>query len=103
MVSEDSHKPLRDDVRRLGTLLGETLVRQEGEDLYRRVERVRALAKQARQRSSGFDELADELTSMPIDAAVPVARAFAQFLHLANVAEEYHRVRRRRAYQRDPL
>jgi len=33
---------------------------------------------------------------------VPVARAFAQFLHLANVAEEYHRIRRRRAHQRDP-
>ena len=39
---------------------------------------------------------------MPLDAAVPVARAFAHFLNLANVAEQHHRVRRRRAYQRDP-
>jgi phosphoenolpyruvate carboxylase len=102
MLAEDSQKPLRDDVRRLGTLLGETLRRQEGEDLYRRVERVRACAKDARRRSNGFHDLADELGSMPLDAVVPVARAFAQFLHLANVAEEYHRIRRRRAHQRDP-
>src|SRR5258705_4481478 len=102
MLAEDSQKPLRDDVRRLGTLLGETLVRQEGEDLYLRVERVRACAKDARRRSNGFHDLAHELASIPLDAAVPVARAFAQFLHLANVAEEYHRIRRRRAHQRDP-
>src|SRR6188768_57294 len=93
--AEDTRKPLRDDVRRLGTLLGETLVRQEGEDLYRRVERVRACAKDARRQSNGFEALAGELAAMPLDAAVPIARAFAQFLHLANVAEEYHRIRRR--------
>jgi phosphoenolpyruvate carboxylase len=39
---------------------------------------------------------------MPIAEAVPVARAFAHFLNLANVAEQHHRIRRRRAYQRDP-
>src|SRR5207302_7646271 len=64
-------------------------------------------AKDARRRSSRavdgtFLDLAEELALMPVDAAVPVARAFAQFLHLANVAEEYHRIRRRRAHQRDP-
>ena len=39
---------------------------------------------------------------MPMDAALPVARAFAQFLHLANIAEQHHRIRRRRMHQRDP-
>jgi phosphoenolpyruvate carboxylase len=71
-------------VRRLGTLLGETLVRQEGEDLYRRVERVRACAKDAAAPPGvrrTFHDLAEELASMPLDAAVPVARAFSQFLH----------------------
>src|SRR5437870_13647897 len=102
MLTENSQKPLRDDVRLLGMLLGETLIGQEGEDLYRRVERVRGFAKRARlarERSESseraiaseeeaFRELAAELGAMPLDAAVPVARAFSQFLHLANVAEQ---------------
>src|SRR5919198_968983 len=104
---EDPHKPLRDDVRLLGTLLGETLRRQEGHALYDRVERVRRLAKRARGGDASasreaFDALAGELGAMPVDAALPVARAFAHFLNLANVAEQHHRVRRRRAYQRNP-
>jgi phosphoenolpyruvate carboxylase len=102
---EHAHKPLRDDVRLLGGLLGETLIRQEGEELYQRVERVRACAKRARRADSTaptFGELAEDLSAMPLEAAVPVARAFSQFLHLANVAEQHHRIRRRRAHQRDP-
>jgi phosphoenolpyruvate carboxylase len=99
----DPHKPLRDDVRLLGELLGDTLRRHAGEAIFRTVERVRALAKSGR---AGHDEdfrvLADELASMSLDDAVPIARAFAHFLHLANVAEQHHRIRRRRAYQRDP-
>ncbi|HTM25910.1 MAG TPA: phosphoenolpyruvate carboxylase [Vicinamibacterales bacterium] len=107
MLAEDSHKPLRDDVRLLGELLGETLIRQEGEDLYQRVERVRGCAKRARRRAGdgdgeAFCDLAGELAAMPLEATVPVARAFAQFLHLANVAEQHHRIRRRRAYQLNP-
>jgi phosphoenolpyruvate carboxylase len=99
----DSHKPLREDVRLLGELLGDTLKRHAGADLFRLVERARALAKSAR---SGHDEdfrlLADELGRMSLDDALPIARAFAHFLHLANVAEQHHRIRRRRAYQLDP-
>ena len=102
--ADDPHKPLRDDVRLLGTLLGETLRHQEGEALYERVEQVRNAAKSARSqaRDRELDDLALELSSMPLTEALPVARAFAHFLHLANIAEQHHRVRRRRAYQRDP-
>ena len=107
MLFEDPHKPLRDDVRLLGTLLGETLRRQAGDALFERVERVRGLAKRARRGDAAesrqaFDLLARELDAMPVDAALPIARAFAHFLNLANVAEQHHRVRRRRAYQRNP-
>jgi phosphoenolpyruvate carboxylase len=107
MLAEDSQKPLRDDVRLLGSLLGETLISQEGQDLFDRVERVRVAAKAARGRdvagsARAFGELAEELSSMPLEAAVPVARAFSHFLQLANVAEQHHRIRRRRAHQRDP-
>ena len=106
MRVQDPHKAIRDDVRLLGELLGDVLRRQEGDALFQRVEAVRALAKQRRSASSSgadsFDALTGELAGVPIAEAVPVARAFAHFLNLANVAEQHHRVRRRRAYQRDP-
>ncbi len=99
----DPHKPLRDDVRLLGELLGNTLRAREGEALFQTVERVRALAKSARSGDAqDFERLAGAMSGMPIDAALPVARAFAQFLNLANIAEQHHRTRRRRAYQANP-
>lgn len=96
-------QPLRDDVHLLGDLLGETLRAQEGTGLFQMVERVRALAKSGRAgNAEDFDRLSELLASQPTDAALPVARAFAHFLNLANIAEQHHRVRRRREYQRDP-
>ena len=98
----DPHKPLRDDVRLLGELLGDTLRAHEGEELFARVEEVRALAKRAHAGdAAAFESLADRLADMPIGAAVPIARAFSHFLTLANIAEQHHRVRRRRDYARD--
>jgi phosphoenolpyruvate carboxylase len=98
-----SDQPLRDDVHLLGDLLGETLRAQAGTELFEMVERVRALAKSGRAgNADDFDQLAELLASQPTDAALPVARAFAHFLNLANIAEQHHRVRRRREYQRDP-
>ncbi len=101
-MAADPHKPLRDDVRLLGELLGETLKAHDGEGLYQTVERVRALAKSGRAgNDADFRLLADDLSRMPLDDALPVARAFAHFLNLANVAEQHHRIRRRREYQHD--
>ena len=102
-MTTDPHKPLRDDVRLLGELLGDTVKADAGAEVLDTVERVRALAKSARAGSpEAFASLADVLAGMSLEKAFPVARAFAQFLHLANIAEQHHRVRRRRAYQRDP-
>lgn len=101
----DPHRPLRADVRLLGRLLGDTLRRHEGDAFFERVERVRAAAKSARHAQHSGNPLADlatELAAMPVNEALPIARAFAHFLNLANIAEQHHRVRRRRAYQRDP-
>jgi phosphoenolpyruvate carboxylase len=102
-MPEPSDKPLRDDVHLLGDLLGQTLCAQEGAELFEMVERVRALAKSGRAgNAADFDRLAELLAAHPTAEALPVARAFAHFLSLANVAEQHHRVRRRRDYQRDP-
>jgi len=98
-VPADPHKPLRDDVRLLGELLGETLRARGGATLFDTVERVRALAKGSRSgRGEQFAELAALLADLPVESATPLARAFSHFLSLANVAEQHHRIRRRRAY-----
>ena len=93
-LSSDRQQPLRDDIRLLGTLLGETLRAQEGPRLYEAVERVRAFAK------TDFAALDRTLQELQLEDALTVARAFAHFLSLANIAEQHHRVRRRRDYER---
>jgi phosphoenolpyruvate carboxylase len=102
-MNDDPHKALRDDVRLLGDLFGEALRSLEGEALFQLVEDARALAKGARAGDpTAFQELADRLSDLPLASALPIARAFAQFLTLANIAEQHHRIRRRREYARDP-
>ncbi len=99
----DPHAPLRDDVRTLGALLGQVLREQAGVDTYETVERVRTLSKSARGGDPDAGEaLTTLLAELPVEQAIPVARGFAQFLALANIAEQHHRTRRRRDYQRDP-
>ena len=98
----DPHKPLRQDVRLLGELLGNTLQERGGRQLFDAVEQVRNLAKATHAGDRPLADLSHVLESLPVDAAIPLARAFTHFLNLANVAEQHHRIRRRRAYQRDP-
>jgi phosphoenolpyruvate carboxylase len=67
------------------------------------VEQVRAIAKAAHETGEEpFDRLADLLRELRLPGAVQIARAFAHFLNLANIAEQHHRVRRRRDYARGP-
>jgi phosphoenolpyruvate carboxylase len=102
-MHEDVHKPLRDDVRLLGELLGDALRAREGPEVFQLVEQVRALAKRGRAGSDeDFRALGTRLRDMSTDDALTVARAFAHFLTLANIAEQHHRIRRRRAYGRTP-
>lgn len=103
MSARDPQEPLRDDVRMLGEMLGQTLRERGGPWLLETVERVRTLSKASHLRHErDLDDLSDLLGSLPVERAVPVARAFAHFLTLANIAEQHQRVRRRREYQRDP-
>ena len=97
----DPHAPLRDDVRLMGSLLGETLRQQVGQALYDKVEAIRILGKQARDGDSQAEaQLNQVLAALSDNELIPVSRAFTQFLNLANIAEQYHRVRRHRAWER---
>ena len=100
-MNPDPHAPLRNDVKLLGNLLGETLKEHGSAQLFDHVEHVRSLAKRAHSGQSGvFKELQDKLGSLSISQAQEVAQAFALFLTLANIAEQNHRIRRRRYYQK---
>ena len=86
-------KALRDDVRLLGELLGRVIAADRGSAFVDRIERIRALAKAARSGGGAeWDELRALLESIPADAITDVARAFNQFLNLANIAEQRHQI-----------
>lgn len=91
--------PLRDDVRNLGSLLGEVLGTQSGRTLFERVEAVRQAARRRRvDQPTHADEgdLDARLTGLTPREATLVARAFSTLCALTNLAERVHRLRRRR-------
>ena len=88
---------LRADIRRLGQQLGETLVRQHGQELIESVEKVRILARRLRTAQAGVSrELTELLRDVDPEQTVLLVRAFTHYFHLANVAEQVHRVEDRR-------
>src|SRR5690348_15818654 len=91
--------PLREDVHRLGILVGRMLAEQEGEAFYRRVEDVRTAAIQRRREGQAVDGLAESLAGLEADDAEALARAFSAWFQAVNTAERVHRIRRRRDYQ----
>ena len=94
--------PLREDVRLLGNLLGETLKLHAGQDLFNQIEQIRALSKGARDGQVEAEKQLDQLFLSLEDAEIlPLTRAFTHFLNFANIAEQYHVVRRRRQSEFD--
>jgi phosphoenolpyruvate carboxylase len=98
----DKDVPLRDDIRLLGRILGDTVREQEGEAAFEIVERIR-------QTSIRFHRDAEEearrdleatLKSLSREQTIQIIRAFSFFSHLANIAEDQHHIRRTRAHAR---
>ncbi len=98
----EKNRPLVEDIRLLGRLLGEVIREHEGSAAYELVERVRQLSVAYRLKNDAnagksLDKLLKNLSS---DQTVSVIRAFSYFSHLANIAEDRHHVRRREFHER---
>jgi phosphoenolpyruvate carboxylase len=100
--ARDNERPLVEDIRLLGRILGDVIREQEGVDTYELVERIRKLSVSFRRHD---DEAADRelkslLKSLSGEQAIRVIRAFTYFSHLANLAEDRHHIRRREVHER---
>ena len=99
----DEDLPLHEDVRWLAGSLGQVIRRLEGEEVFHIVESLRQATRARRhgaQDARSLDELLSEVERLPVDRAGSTARAFTLFFLLINTAEQVHRVRRARAYER---
>ena len=85
MSSSTENTSLRNDVRKLADLLGQTLARQEGDELLSLVEAVRLSVREGKQ-----DEVLGKLTDAQ---TVSLVRAFSNYFNLANVAEQVDRTK----------
>ena len=91
---------LREDVKRLGALVGEILAEQVSPDFLADVEALRVAAIRRREAGAPIEALSDRLHALPLDRAELLVRAFAAYFQAVNLAERVHRIRRRRDYQR---
>jgi phosphoenolpyruvate carboxylase len=99
---KDSERPLVEDIRLLGRILGDVIREQEGVEAFELIERIRKLSVAFRRDA---DQEADKalktlLKSLPSEKTVSVVRAFTYFSHLANLAEDRHHIRRREVHER---
>ena len=92
--------PLRDDVRLLGRILGDTLREQEGEASFQLIENVRRAAVRFRKTQDDRDrvQLEQTLDALSPSETLVVVRAFSYFSQLSNIAEDLHHNRRHRAH-----
>ena len=97
----EKNRPLVEDIRLLGRILGDVIREQEGKEAFELIERVRKLSvayrlKSDAQAGRALDRLLKNLSG---DQTVSVIRAFSYFSHLANIAEDRHHVRRREHHE----
>ncbi|SDP18844.1 Phosphoenolpyruvate carboxylase, type 1 [Rhodoferax sp. OV413] len=100
--AKDNERPLVEDIRLLGRILGDVIREQEGAPAFELVEQVRKLSVAFR-RDADTDAdkaLKKLLKGLTGDQTVSVIRAFTYFSHLANLAEDRHHIRRRAVHER---
>jgi len=100
--SKDNERPLVEDIRLLGRILGDVIREQEGVAAFELIEQIRKLSVAFRRDA---DHEADKalkklLKGLSGDQTVSVIRAFTYFSHLANLAEDRHHIRRRTLHER---
>ena len=94
-------RALREDVRLVGRVLGDTVRQQQGEAVFQTVERIRQISLSFRREGdpAAQRELQAMLDSLSHDATIEIVLAFSYFSHLANIAEDQHQIRNMRAQQ----
>ena len=99
---KDKDRPLIEDIRLLGRILGDVIREQEGAGIYEIVEKVRKLSVAFRRHADAQAEsdMKKLLKSLSSEQTVSVIRAFTYFSHLANLAEDRHHIRRRAIHER---
>ena len=102
LIDADKDAPLRNDIRLLGRLLGDTVREQNGEETFKIVEMIRQTSVRFHRDNDepAKHELQDLLNQLDPKETVDVVRAFSLFSHLANIAEDMHHTRRTRAHDR---
>jgi phosphoenolpyruvate carboxylase len=94
-TGREATEPMREDIRLLGTILGDTVREQNGDEVFALVERARVASFRVRRSEIERAEVAHMFEGIDIHQAIPVIRAFSHFALLANLAEDIHRERRR--------
>ncbi|WP_126595189.1 phosphoenolpyruvate carboxylase [Dictyobacter aurantiacus] len=121
MYRREKDHALRQDIRVLGNTLGQSIQRHEGHQVFDTVEQLRGLCIRLRDQSERLKQVDDAekitiqqqihdmeqeilriVSESDLDTAIDVIRAFTVYFHLVNTAEQYHRIRRRRAHELDP-
>ncbi len=97
-----NERPLVEDIRLLGRILGEVILEQEGHAAFYLIENIRQLSVSFRRddNEKADQDLKELLKSLTADQTVSVMRAFTYFSHLANLAEDRHHIRRRTIHER---
>lgn len=98
-VGREATEPMREDIRLLGAILGDTVRDQNGDTVFDLVERARVESFRVRRSEIDRGELAGLFRDIDVHQAIPVIRAFTHFALLANVAEDIHRERRRAVHE----